>query len=54
MVQKEKSSKFIFDIPNDNKKLFKAMCARSELTMSEVLNDLIKKVKDLEEYKIGQ
>lgn len=49
---KEKSSKYIFDIPVEDKKLFKAMCARSGLSMSEVLNDFIKQVMEQDLYEL--
>lgn len=43
---------FIFHMNNENKKRFKALAARSELTMGQILNDLVKKVMNDDTYEI--
>ena len=49
---KNKITKFIFDIDVENKKTFKAMAARSGLSMVDILNDLIKKNMNKDKYEI--
>ena len=50
----KKTSKFMFEIDDEDKKLFKAMCSRSGLNMSQVLNDFIKKSSKLDIYELGK
>ena len=51
-MEKIEKQDYIFKM--ENKKLFKALCSKSGLNMSEVLNDLIKKTIKLDIYEIGK
>lgn len=43
---------FLIYVPEENKRRFKAMCARSGLNMKDVINDLIINVMNNEKYEI--
>lgn len=51
-VSKDNKRNFIFHMKNENKRRFKALAARSELTMGEILNDLVKNVLNSDIYVI--
>lgn len=50
----DKKRNFITYIEPQNKRLFKALAARSGLSMNEILNDLIKKVMNDDLYQIEE
>lgn len=51
-LDENKDTNFIFKINMKNKRQFKALSARSGISMNDLLNDLIKNVLDLERYEI--
>lgn len=50
----DKKRNFIFCMEPDNKRLFKALAAKSELTMADILNDLVKNIIKEDVYVIEE